>query len=331
MEYAKYSRRFGFPLAGGLTFDYSVAVMEKTEKKFGQRIKDYFIATRPWSFTMSLISVSVGTLLAAEDGPILWGWYALVAIGIVCFHASANVYNDYFDTRYQVDQPDSPTARYRPQPILTGMFTPAQVLVEAIVLTGITILIGLVLSFGRSMLIFWIGLIGFLACLFYTAAPVTYKYKAWGEFFVFLMWGPLMFEGAYAVQRQALSLKVFYVSIPFGILVALVLLANNIRDIAYDSRQGIKTIGILLGSRKSLFLYAGLILAVYLYMIGMVILGILSPWCLLVLLSLPKAISLLKSFMEKIPEAADAITAQLNTIFGILLIVGFILNRLLPL
>ena len=305
--------------------------MNEEREKLRQKIKDYFIATRPWSFTMSLISVSVGTLLAAEDGPILWGWYALVGIGIVCFHASANVYNDYFDTRYQVDQPDSPTARYRPQPILTGMFTPGQLLTEAIVLNGITILIGLILSFGRSMLIFWIGLIGFLACLFYTAAPVKYKYKAWGEFFVFLMWGPLMFEGAYAVQRQALSLKAFYVSVPFGILVGMVLLANNIRDIAYDSRQGIKTIGILLGSRKSLFLYAGLILAVYLYVIGIVVLGILSPWGLLVLLSLPKAIYLLKGFMEKIPEAADAITAQLNTMFGILLIVGLILNRVLPL
>ena len=305
--------------------------MEVKGKTLKQRVKEYFIATRPWSFTMSLISVSIGTLLAAEEGPILWGWYGLVCIGIICFHGTANIYNDYFDTRYQVDQPDSPTARYRPQPILTGMFTPGQLLAEAIVLNGMTLLIGLILSFGRSMLIFWIGLIGFLACLFYTAAPINYKYKAWGEFFVFLMWGPLMFEGAYAVQRQVLSLKAFYISIPFGILVGLVLLANNIRDIAYDSRQGIKTIGILLGSRKSFFLYGSLILAAYLYLIGMVAVGILSPWGLLVLLSLPKAIHLLKSFMEKIPEAADAITAQLNTIFGLLLIVALIMNRVVPL
>ena len=305
--------------------------MEKARKGFNQRLKDYFIATRPWSFTMSLISVSVGTLLAAEEGPILWGWYALVCIGIICFHASANVYNDYFDTRYHVDQPDSPTARYRPQPILTGMFTPAQLLTEAIVLSGITILIGLILSFGRSMLIFWIGLVGFLACLFYTAAPVKYKYKAWGEFFVFLMWGPLMFEGAYAVQRQALSLQVLYLSIPFGVLVALVLLANNIRDISYDSRQGIKTVGILLGSRQSFHLYAALIVAAYLYVALMVLLGILSPWGLLVLLSLPKAIHLLKMFAEKIPEAADAITAQLDTVFGLLLIAALILNKTVPL
>jgi 1,4-dihydroxy-2-naphthoate octaprenyltransferase len=305
--------------------------MKEKRKEFKHRIKDYFIATRPWSFTMSLISVSAGTLIAAEDGSILWGWYALACIGIVCFHATANIYNDYFDTRYQVDQPDSPTARYRPQPILTGMFAPAQLLIEAIVLNGITILIGLILSFGRSMLVFWIGLIGFLACVFYTAAPIKYKYRAWGEFFVFLMWGPLMFEGAFAVQRQALSLKAFYISIPFGILVGLVLLANNIRDIAYDSRQGIKTIGILLGSRRSFFLYASLILSAYLYVIGIVVVGISGLWGLLVLLSLPKAIHLLKSFMERIPEAADAITAKLNTIFGLLLILALILNRMVPL
>lgn len=332
------SNKFAFPitlsigisLAREQTFFYT-ALVKKGEKSFIQRVKNYFIATRPWSFTMSLISVSIGTLIAAEEGPMLWGWYGLVCIGIVCFHATANVYNDYFDTRYKVDQPDSPTARYRPQPILSGMFTPAQLFTQAVLLNIITVLIGLILSFGRSMFVFWIGVVGFLACVFYTAGPVKFKYKAWGEFFVFLMWGPLMFEGAYAVQRQALSLKALYLSIPFGILVGMVLLANNIRDIAYDSRQGIKTIGILLGSRRSIFLFGGFILSAYLYVIGLVLTGMLNPWSLLVLLSLPKAISLLKGFMKKVPEAADAITAQLNTFFGLLLIVSFILNRVMPL
>ena len=317
-------------LASHFPFLYTEA-MHEPKRTFSQRLKEYLIATRPWSFTMSLISVSVGTLIAAEEGPILWGWYALVCLGIVCFHATANVYNDFFDTRYQVDQLDSPTARYRPQPILTGMFTPRQLLVEGMVLNAITIAIGMTLSFQRSFLVFWIGFIGFLASVFYTAGPVKYKYRAMGELFVFLMWGPLMFEGAYAVQRLALSMKVLYLSIPFGILVALVLLANNIRDIDYDSRQKIKTIGILLGGRQSFRVYAGLILAAYLYIIAMVVLGILSPWGLLVLLSLPKAIQLLKSFTQRIPEAADAITAQLDTVFGLLLIAALILNRTVPL
>ncbi len=230
-------------------------------KALRRRIGEYFIATRPWSFPMSLISVSVGTLLAAEEGPILWGWYGLVAVGAVCFHAAANIFNDYFDTRYGVDQPDSPTARYRPQPLLTGMFTPRQLLAEALFFYFVAVAIGLILSSQRSLIILWIGLIGFLASVFYTAGPIKFKYRAWGELFVFLIWGPLMIEGAYAAQRQALSVQAFHISIPFGTLVALVLLANNIRDIAYDSRQGIKTIGILLGSRQSFVVYAGLILA----------------------------------------------------------------------
>jgi len=317
-------------LASHFPFLYTEA-MQESKKTSSQRLKEYLIATRPWSFTMSLISVSVGTLIAAEEGPILWGWYALVCLGIVCFHATANVYNDFFDTRYQVDQLDSPTARYRLQPILTGMFTPRQLLIEGMVLNAITITIGLILSFQRSFLVFWIGFIGFLASVFYTAGPVKYKYRAMGELFVFLMWGPLMFEGAYAVQRLALSTKVLYLSIPFGILVALVLLANNIRDIDYDSRQKIKTISILLGGRQSFRVYAGLILAAYLYIIAMVVLGILSPWGLLVFLSLPKAIQLLKTFTQRIPEAADAITAQLDTVFGLLLIAALILNRTVPL
>ncbi|MGZ3614855.1 MAG: 1,4-dihydroxy-2-naphthoate polyprenyltransferase, partial [Thermodesulfobacteriota bacterium] len=80
----------------------------------------------------------------------------------------------------------------------------------------------------------------------------------------------------------------------------------------------------------SIYLYAGLILMAYLYTIGMVAVGILSPWGLLVFLSLPKAIHLLKSFMTKVPEAADAITAQLNTIFGLFLIVSLILSKMVP-
>jgi 1,4-dihydroxy-2-naphthoate polyprenyltransferase len=305
--------------------------MQTTKGGTITKIKNCVIATRPWSFPLSLVSVTLGTLVAAAEGPLLWGWYLLVCVGIVCFHATANVYNDYFDTRYGVDQPDSPTARYRPQPILAGLLTPGQLLSEAIILNTVTLIIGLILTFQRSTFIFWIGFIGFLASLFYTAGPLKYKYRALGEFFVFLMWGPLMVEGSYAVQRQILSLKPLYLSIPFGILVALVLLANNIRDIKNDARQGIKTIAIHLGEKSSLRLYVGLIIAAYLLVIVLVAAGPFSPWCLLIVLSFPKAFSLTRTFMKTVPEAADAITAQFATMFGVLLIAGLVLGRVVPL
>jgi len=293
-----------------------------------KKLKGAFIATRPWSFAMSLISVSIGSLIAFGDGPVLWGYFGLVCLGIVCFHATANVLNDYFDTRHHVDQKDSPTALYRPHPILGGMFTPRQLLLEGGLLGTVTAAIGFVLVLKRSEYVLWIGLIGLLANVFYTAGPIRYKYRGWGEVFVFLMWGPLMFEGAYAVQRQTLSLKALVVSVPFGVLVALVLLANNIRDITYDSRQRIKTVGILLGRVRSIHLYIGLIATAYVYIIGLVVAGILSSWTLLVLLSLPKAVSITAGFVKKVPETADANTAQLNTIFGLLLIAALIADKM---
>lgn len=291
-------------------------------------IKKYVIATRPWSFTMSLISVSVGTLLAAREGPVAWSWYALTASGITLFHAAANVINDYFDTRYQVDQPDSPTAKYRPQPILSGMLTPHQLLGEAIVLFALTFVIGMTMAVFVSWHILWIGVIGFLTSLFYTAAPIKFKYRAFGELAVFMIWGPLMIEGAYAVQRQALSPKALIISIPFGILVALVLFANNMRDIDHDSRQKVKTLGIILGKRRSYHLFTGLIVLAYVYVLGMILTGIMSLWGFIIFFSVPHAIRLLKTFKTKIPDMADALTAKFDTVFGILLILAIFLEAI---
>jgi len=275
---------------------------------------------------MSLISVSVGTLLAVEEGPVSLPWFAATAVGITLFHAAANLMNDYFDTLYGVDEPDSPTAKYRPQPLLSGMLTPSQLLREAVLLFVLTTAIGLTAAAVRSYHVLWIGMIGLLTSIFYTAGPVKFKYRAFGEFAVFMMWGPLMIEGAFAVQRNALSVKALYISIPFGVIVALVLFANNMRDIAYDARHNVKTMSILLGSRRSYLLFAGLIVLAYAYVLGMIVLGVMSLWGLLIFLSLPQAVSLLRIFREKIPDMADALTAQFYTAFGILLILAILLD-----
>ncbi|MRR16286.1 MAG: prenyltransferase [Deltaproteobacteria bacterium] len=291
-----------------------------------KQFSKYILVARPWSFTMSLISVSVGTLLAAEVGEVSWPWFVATAVGIVFFHAAANVINDYFDTKNEIDTPDAPTAKYRPQPIISGMLTSREVLTEAIVLFALTAAIGLVIAWMRSWHVIWIGVVGLATAIFYTAGPVRFKYRALGEIAVFLMWGPLMVSGAYAVQIQTLSLKPLLVSVPFGILVALVLFANNMRDIAFDSRQNVKTVSIMVGLKNSFLIFAGLILAAYIYVFGMIVLGMMSVWGLIIFLSVPKAWSLLKTFKRETPDMADALTAQFDTVFGVLLMLALFLD-----
>ncbi len=290
--------------------------------------RNWFLASRPWSFSMTTISVSVGGALAAIDGNFSWGLYMLTLISGIFLHAATNLINDYFDVKSGVDTREVSTAQYRPHPLLEGKLAPKSVLRTAYLLYGAATVIGLWLCATRGWSLLWIGLIGTFASLTYTGPPLKYKYSALGEISVFLMWGPLMVIGSYFVQRQVFGTSAFWISLPFGVLVALVLLANNIRDAAHDQRKGILTLPIAIGQRNGLRLYIALVVLAYLGTIGMSIVGPLPLWSLIVLLSLPLALRLLRQMMRRVPIDADAQTAQLDTVFGILLVVSLVLEGL---
>ena len=288
--------------------------------------RNWFLASRPWSFSMTAISVSVGSALGAIDGTFSWPYYLITLVGTVFLHAATNLINDYYDVKSGVDTREVATAQYRPHPLVEGKLPAEQVKLAAYTLYGISAMIGIYLAASRGWALLWIGLTGAFASLTYTAPPLKYKYSALGEISVFLMWGPLMVISAYFVQRQAFSLNAFWISIPFGALVALVLLANNIRDINHDQNKGILTLAIVLGQQKGLLLYRWLIISAYLAILLMSIFGPLYLWSLIVLLSLPLALRLLRQMLRQVPADADARTAQLDTAFGFLLVLSLVLE-----
>ncbi|MBF0529428.1 MAG: 1,4-dihydroxy-2-naphthoate octaprenyltransferase [Deltaproteobacteria bacterium] len=290
--------------------------------------RDWFLAARPWSFTMSFISVSVGAAVAALHGPFSITLYLLSLVAMIALHGATNVMNDYFDYRSGVDTTQAATANYRPHPLVEGRLSLNHILAESIILYLVGIGLGGYLICNRGWPLLLIGLIGVAASLFYTAPPLQYKYKAWGEFSVFLMWGPLAVEGAYYVQRQSFSTTALLVSVPFGVLVALVLFANNFRDIENDRSKGIKTLGVMLGLANSLRLYIAMILFAYLSVTLMAVYGPLKLWSLLVLLSIPVAVKLIVTMWRSLPDDADAQTAKLDTAFGLLLLISLVLGRI---
>jgi len=288
--------------------------------------RNWFLASRPWSFSMTAISVSVGGALAAIDGSFSWGLFFITLLGGTFMHAATNLINDYYDVKSGVDTRETFTAQYRPHPLLEGKLEPQSIQKAAYALYAAATLIGAILAATRGWPLLWIGLIGLFASLTYTAPPLKYKYSALGEISVFLMWGPLMVMGSYFVQRQAFSHQVFWTSLPFGMLVALVLLANNIRDLNHDRSKGILTLPMVIGQRNSLRLYMAMVVLAYLGIITMSIMGPLSLWSLIVLFSLPLALRLLRQMKRQIPIDADAQTAQLDTAFGLFLVVSLVLK-----
>jgi 1,4-dihydroxy-2-naphthoate octaprenyltransferase len=288
--------------------------------------RNWFLASRPWSFTMTAISVSVGSALGAIDGDFSWPFYLITLLGTVLLHAATNLINDYYDVKSGVDTREVSTARYRPHPLVEGKLKSTHVGIAAAFLYVISTCIGIYLAASRGWALLWIGLIGAFASLTYTAPPLKYKYSALGEISVFLMWGPLMVMGAYFVQTQTFSMAACWISLPFGTLVALVLLANNIRDIRHDRNKGILTLAIILGQRNGLWLYFILVAMAYLGIVLMSVFGPLYLWSLIVLLSLPLAWRLLRQMMKQVPDDADARTAQLDTAFGVLLVISLVLE-----
>jgi len=248
--------------------------------------------------------------------------------GTILLHAATNLLNDYYDVKSGVDTREVSTAQYRPHPLVEGKLDAGQVRGVSLVLFGLSIAIGIYLAATRGWELLWIGVIGAFGSFTYTAPPLKYKYVALGEVSVFLMWGPLMVEGAYFVQRQSLSISAFWVSLPFGVLVALVLLANNIRDIDHDHRRGIRTLAILLGHRLGLNTYLSLMVLAYAGILVLALTGVLTMWVLIIFASFPLAAKLLRQMKRAVPANADALTAKLDTAFGLLLVVSLIIEGL---
>jgi len=286
----------------------------------------WFLATRPWSFVMTMVSVAIAAGLAATVGVVNPQLTVLLLIGLITFHAATNMLNDNFDVKRRVDRPGAPTARYRPHPLLTRQISSRSFLAVVAALY-ILVVLGIIYMWsirGPAVLLFAIP--GLFFSIFYTADPINLKYRALGEISVFLVWGPLMVTGAYYVLTGRVDPTPLLVSIPHGIWVALVLLANNTRDIDYDRGEGIKTLPILLGKDRSLKLFQLLMYSTYLIVAVLVIARALTALSLLTLLTLPAAVRLARTFRLALPDTADPLTAKLTLQFGILLTIGIFIG-----
>ena len=295
------------------------------------RLKMWLIATRPWSFIMTFVSITGAAAYTYTRfhvfNPL---YYVAVLVGVTLLHAAANVLNDYYDTVRGVDVPGAPTTLYRPHPILTGFATPQQVRNFGLALMASGLAIAVALALVRTLVVVLLALVGVVLLLTYSGPP-GYKYRALGELGVFLSWGVFMWLGTCYVMTGVLALDPVAASVPLGALVSAVLTANNLRDIEFDRSRGAVTLAVLLGGERGLAFYAAEILGAYVATALLILLRVLPLHSLLVLLTLPQAVGLVRRFRSSIPENADPLTAQLAQNFGVLYILGFLLQGLLPL
>ena len=294
-------------------------------------------ATRPWSFTVSVVPPVLGSIIALNENPGLtlnWPRFLITLAGCVSAHASSNVFSDYFDYKNGIDKPGN----YGSSSVMVdGLLTPEQLLVvpAAGFLFAAAAGVYLMATIANGAALLWLVLAGAFLGFFYTTPPFTIKYRGFGDIAVFLAFGPLMTLGAYFVQAGFYSWKPALYAVPAALLVDAVLHGNNLRDIKADSSTGIKikTVAMLLKDRGAKKMYYLLVAGAYAATVLLVLLAGLTTVSLITFLSLPIAIKLMGTVKNKEAVGAenfaaiDAMTARLHSVFSLLFIIALLAAR----
>lgn len=302
-------------------------------------VSRWLVATRSAVLVMTLVSSSLGGLLALRSGegsPLLW---ALTTLGLLLAHATNNLINDLTDHLTGADRDNSFRAQYGPHPIEHGLMSRAQLIGYAAVTGSLALAIGAFLAWSGGKPVLWLLGSGVFFVLFYTW-PL--KYFGMGELAVLAVWGPLMVGGSYLTTTGHWSWDAAIASLPYALSASTVIFGKHIDKLASDEAKRIRTLPVLIGERLARAI-AILMLGLQYALVGLLVYrGIVGPVVLCVLLALPRCVRVIKAYLHPRPASPPpelpagiwplwfvALAFWHARLFGMLLIGGLILDTLL--
>jgi 1,4-dihydroxy-2-naphthoate octaprenyltransferase len=256
----------------------------------------------------------------------------VVALGI---QVGTNYVNDYADGVRGTDE-----HRVGPVRLVAGkLATVREVKMAALLSFGVAALAGLALAARVTWWLIPLGLLCGLAGWAYTGGPRPYGYLGFGELFVFVFFGLVATAGSAYVQHAPFVVSfgghlfaydydwgfVLWAGVPVGLLAAL-LQANNLRDVATDTESGKKTLAVRLGRKRAGLLYCFTLMGVALS-IG--VLHNYRAWALLALATTPLALYPVRLALSDrsgrglLPMLGA--TARLQIVTGALLTIGLLI------
>jgi 1,4-dihydroxy-2-naphthoate octaprenyltransferase len=187
----------------------------------------------------------------------------------------------------------------------------------------------------RSVFILILGLAGLLGGFFYTAPPVKLGYRGIGEIVIAFLFGILPVYGSYYLQTGAIDVIPLFAGCVMGILIFLVILANEFPDVAADAAVNKKTLVVCFGVRRGVWLYRIACISTFVIMAGGVFVSrtMVFPFMLYLLFGLPAAIAAVGFASTKnlsVPgptqHRVSAITVFLHLLGSVCLTAGFLLG-----
>ncbi len=285
---------------------------------------------RPHTLTASFIPVLLGSALAYSEGKINLLLMAAMLVASMLIQAATNLFNEYYDYKRGLDTAESVGIGGG---IVRHGMSPKLIMTLALSMYGIAVLLGVYICASSSWWLAAVGLFCMLIGYLYTGGPLPISSTPFGELFAGLFLGFFVILIAFFIQTGYVSHIAVLAAIPSGILVSLLNLSNNLRDHDGDKANGRRTLPIVLGPNKAILVLGIMFAFAYLWLVGLVAAGIITPWILLAFLSIPKAIQATKGFIDKTEAItmmpAMKATAQTNTLFGLFMAIGLFINCLI--
>lgn len=279
-------------------------------------IKTAILETRPQFLILSLTLVMIGWSLALYDGFHNIFHTILVIIGLVAFHISVNVLNDYYDFKSGIDlltikTPFSGGTKLLPD----RKISPQKVLKIGIVSLLVGSIIGIYFIIIRGWELIPILVIGIMAVCLYN--PLLSKIMV-GEIFAGLGLGLLPVIGIYFIfTGRFTATAVMAGMVPFFLTFNLLFL-NEFPDTEADKEGGRRHLVILLGKERAGVLYSIITSFVYLWIVGGIIAQTFPLWSILAILTLPMGIKAIKGALLDYDKFEEFVKAQGANVFVVL-------------
>ncbi|MBQ2247554.1 MAG: prenyltransferase [Tidjanibacter sp.] len=297
-------------------------------------LKEWYLATRPWSFPASAMPVAstIAYLYWAsqifEGAPkinLLLGLMALV--GIVVFHAAGNVLSDYNDHRKGVDTPENAMML----PLVNGSFKDKEFKAYGIALLMVACALGVaMLLLTKNIQLLYVGLAGGLLTVLYS----FFKYRSLGDVVILLNYAVLPIMGTSIVTIGAIDWSAMVLVVPLGLITDSILHINNSRDTVSDRAAGIHTFAMRIGPKASVALYKAEVLLPFVWVAAAVVAGWLPALSLIVILVGGVALGMARQSSKLLSEGAagvatlDQQSAALQAKFSVLMIVSLVVSAL---
>ncbi len=285
-------------------------------------------AGRPFTLTAAVVPVLVGSALAFRDGVATVGLFVLVLAGSLLVQVAANLVDEYSDHA----RPEGREKHLAPYKVIAlGLLSHRAVKRGAIVCLAAATGIGLYLVVVSGWPLLVLCLASVAAAYFYSGGPKPLGAYGIGQPLVFVFMGPVMVLGSYYVFGKAFPLDALWLSLPVGLNITNILVANDLRDREEDVVARKMTPVALFGERFGRWEYTALLAAAYGIVIALTV-ATYGPWLLLPLAALPTAIGTLRLVFRGGDRARRAlalrVSARFNGYFGLLLAAGLVAGHL---